>query len=379
MNKNPFTFGDYCEGDQFTDREKELYELKISLRSGQNVLLQSPRRYGKTSLIKKVIKELEKEGFLCIYTDLYKATTIERFVAILSKAYTLGISKKIKDVTRVIREYFPSIRPKIILDSDNPLEFELDFRLQKRGYEEILEELYKIPHKIAKQKSKNVVVVFDEFQEIANIDADLIERGLRTEIQAHHNVSYVFVGSKRHLLAQIFTDAKRPLYNSAKMYTLGKIPKDDFCRFIIQRFRSVNIDISEDVAFALLDITDGHPYYTQLLASELYVGCILEKEVEPSNLTLAKENLIKHNSDAYTNIWEGLTIKQKNILLGLAQLHKVKPFSEEFIQRFELGSPSSIQSAISGLDKKEFIERNGEGFYTISDVFFKEWLKMKMI
>lgn len=342
-------------------------------------MLQSPRRYGKTSLIKKVLEDLEKEGLVCIYADLYKATTIERLVSILSKAYTLGITRRIKDITKIIRQYLPSLRPKIILDSDRPLEFDLDFRLERRGYEKVLEELYKIPHKIATQKSKNVAVVFDEFQEIANIDSDLIERGLRTEIQAHHNVSYVFVGSKRHLLGEIFTDQRRPLYNSAMIYTLEKISKDDFSRFLIERFKSVNIEISEDAALALLEITGGHPYYTQVLASELYVGCLEEERIKISELKTAQENLVRHNSDAYTNIWEGLSIKQKNILLGLAEVDRVKPFAEGFRQRFDLGSPSSIQAAIAGLDKKEIIEKNGEGFYTISDIFFKQWLRIKMV
>jgi hypothetical protein len=379
MNKNPFIFGDYCEGEQFADRQREQQELKVLLRSGQNVLLQSPRRYGKTSLIKKILKDLEKEGVICIYADLYKATTIERLVSILSKAYTLGISRRIKDVAKTIRQYLPSIRPKIILDSERPLEFELDFGLQRRGYEEILEELYKIPQKIAMQRLKNVVVVFDEFQEIANVDSDLIERGLRTEIQAHHNVSYVFVGSKRHLLAQIFTHKGRPLYNSAKIYTLGKIPKEDFCQFIIERFASANMKISRRDALSLLEITDGHPYYTQLLASELYLCSLGEEKVKGTHLKSAQENLIRHNSDAYTNIWEGLTIKQKNVLIGLAESERIRPFAEEFRERFSLGSPSSIQSAIAGLDKKEIIERNGEGFYTISDIFFKEWIRTKMV
>lgn len=379
MDKNPFIFGDYCQGEQFTDRQIEQQELKVFLSSGQNVLLQSQRRYGKTSLIKKVLEDLEKEGIICIYADLYKATTIERLVSILSKAYTRGIARRIKDVAQTIRQYIPALRPKIILDSENPLEFDLDFRLQRKGYEEVLEELYKIPQTIARQKSKNVVVVFDEFQEIANIDSDLIERGLRTEIQSHHNVSYVFVGSKRHLLGQIFTDQNRPLYNSARMYTLGKIPKEDFCRFLVERFSSAKIEIPGEVALSLLEITDGHPYYTQVFASELYVLSLEEKKIEMSDLTIARDNLIRHNSDAYTNIWEALSIKQRNILLGMADSEKVKLFAEEFGQRFNLGSPSSIQSAVASLDNKELIERNGEGFYTISDIFFKEWLRTKMM
>jgi len=107
-----------------------------------------------------------------------------------------------------------------------------------------------------------------------------------------------------------------------------------------------------------------------------YYFIVTGKVLIPQALNQPRKNLIRHNSDAYTNLLEELTIKQKNILLDLAELERVKPFSEEFRQRFDLGNPSSIQSAIIGLDKKEIIERNGEGFYTISDIFFKQWLKM---
>ena len=377
--KNPFIFGDVVKGEYFTDREDEIKELGSDLSSGQNILIFSPRRYGKTSLILKVLDNLKKEEIIPIYVDLFRITSIHTFVKIYTAAITKATSTKLDEAIQFLKTNFPSIIPKIVISANEPTEFEFDFEAAKKDMDKVLDDLYDLPQKIAIKRKKQIVIVFDEFQEIAALNLP-IERSLRAKIQHHDKVAYCFMGSKRHLLDEMFLDKNKPLYRIAKPVPLGKIPEEKFKSFIHSRFKSANIAIKEDLIDQILKITACHPYYTQQFCHEIFNVCFSKKDIStitPHDIELAEDKCISAQSYAYSTIWDGLAGKQKDLILALSLNPKANVYSHEFLSEHDLGASATVQTAIKALEKKGLLDRQNGG-YSISDVFFVEWLKKKI-
>ncbi|MDI6794989.1 MAG: ATP-binding protein [bacterium] len=282
LSVNPFKFGKVVTGEYFTDREEEIKTLSLDLKSGQNVILYSPRRYGKTSLILKLINDLKKEDYLCIYVDLFPVSSKRDFAQRLASAITKDTSKRIEDVIQKLKEHLPKITPKIVLKGEGNMEFDVEFEERALDIDRLLANLYDLPQNIAQKRKKKVVVVFDEFQQIGQIDGEEIEKELRSKIQHHNDVAYVFMGSKHHLIERIFNDKTRSFYNIGKRFTLRKIPKDKFAAFIKERLKKTGVGIKPTLIEKVLKITQDHPYYTQMLMHEVwnesYPGMIITEE-----------------------------------------------------------------------------------------------------
>lgn len=377
--KNPFIFGDVVKGEYFTNREGEIKELTSDLLSGQNILLFSPRRYGKTSLILKVLDNLKKEDLTPIYVDLFRITSVHTFVKIYTTAITKATATKLDQAVQFLKINFPTIIPKVVVKTNQPTEFEIDFESAKKDIDKVLDDLYDLPQKIATKRKKQIVVVFDEFQEITTLNLP-IERSLRAKIQHHDKVAYCFMGSKRHLLDGLFLDKNKPLYRIAKSVPLNKIPAEKFKTFVLSRFKSVGMVIKEGLIEQILKITACHPYYTQQLCHEIFNICFSKKEVSTitlNDIELAKDKCISAQSYAYSTIWDGLAGKQKDLILALSLNPEANIYSQEFLTEHELGAPATVQTAVKALEKKGLLERQN-GSYSISDIFFVEWIRRKI-
>jgi len=376
--ENPFLFGNVVKGDYFTNREDELKTLTLDLSSGQNVLLFSPRRYGKTSLIIRVLDELKAKGLICVYVDFFRAASLQALGKIYADALTRAAASKIEEAIQFVHSHFPTIIPRITVKGQDSPDFELDFDVPRQDMDKWLDEIYDMPQRIAERKKKRLVVVLDEFQEAANLgEAGTVERSLRAKIQHHDQVSYVFMGSKRHLLDELFADKNKPLYRIAKSMPLGKIAKEKLASFIRSRFHSVKMDIDPACIDRILEISGCHSYYTQQLCHEAYNMTVPQKQVTEENILKALKQCIAAQSYAYTTLWDGLAGKQRELVVALSKLPGSNVYSKEFIDRFNLGSTSSIQTAIDALEKKGIIDRENGGF-VLSDIFFIQWVKKKI-
>ena len=377
--KNPFIFGDVVKGEYFTNREEEIKELTLDLLSGQNILVFSPRRYGKTSLILKVLNNLKKEDVIPVYVDLFRITSVHTFVKIYTAAITKATATKLEEAVQFLKTNFPTIVPKVVVKTSEPAEFEFDFEAAKEDMDKVLDDLYDLPQKIAAKRKRQLIVVFDEFQEIAALNLP-IERSLRAKIQHHDKVAYCFMGSKRHLLDGLFLDKNKPLYRIAKSVPLGKIPAEKFKTFIHSRFKSVDMDIEGGLIEQVLKLTACHPYYTQQLCHEIFNVSFSKKAVSTitlKDIELAKDKCILAQSYAYSTIWDGLAGKQKDLILALTLNPEANIYSQEFLTKHELGAAATVQTAVKALEKKGLLDRQN-GSYSISDIFFMEWIKRKI-
>jgi hypothetical protein len=375
--ENPFVYGKVVRGKYFADREAEIDELKNDIASSQNVIVFSPRRYGKTSLILEVLDRVKDEGLLTCYIDLFKVTSQETFIAAYAREVARLQGGRIQTMLKKIRDLLPRLVPKVVMKGekvDLEVEFEFDPRADKGP---LFDDLFEAVATMSLQMGKRAVVVFDEFQEITGWDVKgQIERQMRTHFQMHESVSYIFMGSKRHLMQELFRNKNRPFYRFGKHFPLGKIPKDEFAEFIQRHFEETGYQTDPDAIREILHVADDHPYYTQLLCHILWDRKRLEKVIAKEDIYLAVQEVFMREAHAFHDIWDMLPLKSRQLLVALAKEEnpQVQLFSSNFLQKHNLGSASSVQRAIARLLEEEVLEKT-DGGYQFTDIFFKRWLR----
>src|SRR5688572_15078316 len=259
--ENPFRYGHVATGDYFTNRSAELAALESDIRSGQNVVIISPRRYGKTSLVFRAIERLRQEQVLVAYLDLLGTPTKDRLADQLADAIYGGLIRPFDRTVQCAVDLFRRlpIRPKVTINQDSTPSFEFVGGHPGRDIDRTIEELLTLPGQIATERKRRVALVLDEFQEVLTIDHHL-PAVMRSIFQFQSEVAHVFLGSKRHLMHRVFTDENQPLYKSAKPMPLHPIARQEFVAFIRDRFAATGQRITEDAMNHILDITQSHPH-----------------------------------------------------------------------------------------------------------------------
>ena len=357
--KNPFKFGSVVDEPYFIDRQAEIRRIKSILSSENHLIIISPRRFGKTSLILKVIKEIKRPDVLL---DLQIITNTEDFASqLLKRVHRLFPFEKIKQLIKNFR-----IIPNIIF---NPMNNEVDISFQSGVSSSILvDDVLNLIEKVSNPKNK-IIVVFDEFQEIKNIDKTL-DRQLRSTIQHHKNINYVFLGSQESLMRDIFEQKKSPFYHFGTLLTLEKIPVQDFKKYLDNGFESV-IANNEEIVQGILEITKSHPYYTQQLAFNIWELLRNDKNlVNPINA--ACEEIIRHHDMDYERLWHTINRTDMKILIGMAS-SEISPLSSEFSKKYFNGATSTIFSSLKRLAQKGLVIKTVSG-YEIDDPLFRKWL-----
>ena len=234
--RNPFTYGDLVSDEQFTDRADELGQLKADLRNGQNVAVIAPRRYGKSSLVKAVLSDLLAEGILVVEVDLMTTPTKERFAAKLAKSIHDDVASVVFKAKERLR-IFTSLRvsPSMTVDTDGSVSFSFAASRSPADIDETIERLLELPAEIAGDENRQIVVSFDEFQEVTDIDPHLPAL-MRAVFQKQQNVAHVYAGSKRDMMRRLFNDENEPFYRSAKTMEIGPIPTPLFGKFVKSQF-----------------------------------------------------------------------------------------------------------------------------------------------
>lgn len=372
--RNPFRYGGVVSEDAFCNREKELKDLLRAMDNAEKFFVHSERRLGKTSLIKLALKRLPKKEYLGVYVDLWPTDSALSFATATAKAITEALGSTADKALEVAKKFFGRLTPSATLDNEGKLQ--VSFGLQKMddpGPE--LEEVLGVPARIAAQGKKKVVVVFDEFQQVLEYGSDLTERRLRSVIQMHEQVAYIFLGSRKHLIQKMFLDKSRPLYRAGGHYPLGPIAEAHWQPFIHERFFKANKQIAAAHIHSICHLTEGNPFYTQHLCHVLWELCEVNAQVTEALLESAIQVLLERESYTYTTLWESFTINQRRFLSGLADAPSdVKPFSADFIQRYRLGTASNAQRAAKTLLERDVIDRD-DGSFVLSDRFFRIWIQ----
>ena len=376
--KNPFQYGGVVGGAAFCNRKRELDDLVRAMENSEKLFVYSERRLGKTSLIRSALNALAKDRYVTAYIDLWPTDGETSFITTTARAMAESMSGTVDQLLDTAKGLFSRLVPSVTTDHEGrpKVTFGLSPESQ-RGPE--MEEVLAAPAKIASRGKRKVVIVFDEVQQILEYENDLAERRLRSIIQKHEAVSYIFLGSRKHLIQKMFLDRSRPLYRAAGHYPLGPIEAKHWLPFIRRKFRDAQKGITDDVILEVCGLTEGHPFYTQHLCHALWELCEQGAGISADSVNTALKVLLDRESYAYTALWDSFALNQRRLIKGLALEPKgVKLFSASFVRQYGLGSASNGQRAVEGLLKRDLIDRDN-GSFVIADRFFRIWIQRTQI
>ena len=329
---NPFVIYGYKGAEYFCDRQKETETIMRALHNERNVALISPRRIGKTGLIHHAFAQITNEhpDIRCFYMDINATRNLQQFVELFAKTFSITVSNEQKEES---------------------LKHVLDY---------------------LKDSDKRIYVAIDEFQQISEYPEKNVEALLRSHIQFIPNVVFVFAGSKQHIMAEMFTSAKRPFYQSSQMLSLSPIDKKVYCEFANNLMEKKCMKLSEDVFGYVYDVVDGQTWYVQHILNRLYdIGG--EIDIQLVNDTIMTS--VMEQEVAFLNYYESLTYNQSQLLLAIARDKAVESvLSQDFIHRHSLPASSSVSLALKALIEREFVYKYN-GKFIIYDRFFAIWLR----
>jgi uncharacterized protein len=372
---NPFRFGALALDESFADREDERAELVADIRNGQDVVVFAPRRCGKSSLVWSAAQALAREGILVAHVDLMTTPTKERLAAALARSIYEEIASPLERLRERALAPFRGlqVQPTVTVDpEDGSLSFSFALDRTDADIDATIERLLQLPAELGGAGKRRTALILDEFQEIVEVDPNL-PRLLRSVFQQQPEVAHVYLGSKRHVMEKIFSNANEPFWRSAKSIELGMIEASAFSPFISERFRVTGRDIDEDTVAELLRITEGHPYATQELAYFLWEQVPPGESASSDHLEDALAAVLRSEHAHFTLLWEDASTIQRLVLQALAH-DSGRPFTAAYRTRNNLPAPTNVQKSLRALEQREVVS-GSEGTYRIAEPFLAEWLK----
>lgn len=370
-----FVYGMSVSGNNFTDREKERKRIRLDFENGINVILISPRRMGKTSLIKKVMAEMDNPDIKIVYLDVYDCRSEYDFYNRFASAILRSTSTKVEQLMENVRKFLVRVSPKISFSPEPNSEYSLSLGITPKDYSP--EEILQLPETIAQEKGYRIVVCIDEFQQVGEFPDSLnVQKRLRGVWQHHQHVSYCFFGSKRHLMENIFQSKRMPFYQFGEMMHLDCIPTEYWVPFICQRFEKYGKHISEEYAKRICDTVHNHSSYVQQLAWNVMAETT--QEVDETSLQNGIEALLAQCNSLFVQQTESLTTYQLNFIRLLCKGVHSGFMSQDLSADYPLGTKSNVDRIKRALQEREIITVQKNGVY-ISDCVFQLWFSREMM
>ncbi len=362
---NPFKCGMVVTGDDFVGRESELSELAREIHSGKSIVLYSHRRMGKSSLIAE-FSRLHSRDYVFVKNDLYGKSNLDQFLSAYAAETTKAAFGSVDKIASGIRDLLKGSMIRMVFTPEGEVGFEFP---HSRPTQEDITRVIDLPERVAAKRGRKVVVVFDEFQEVAGFGGVNLIKAMRSRIQHHKSVTYIFSGSKRHLLRQIFEEKEGAFFMFAKAMQLGPIPAAEFKPFILSRFKSLGGSVQGEVVDELLRVTGGHPYYTQQIARELYF--LAPRGATSATLQEAVELALAQKQPLFSVAWDSLkSPMHRSYLAGMAREPEAERYGRQFIERYGLVSRTNVQRAEKQLELKGLAEGG-----KVIDPLFAMWLR----
>ena len=373
---NPFIFRAYKSKELFCDRQKELKELLNNSLSGADTTLIAQRRIGKTGLILRLFDEIrtEKISIVPIYADIFATRSLDDFIKTLSEAIMTSIPEK-SGIGKKFSKFIKALRPMI---TNDPLTAAPQIMLTLQSEDEKKQTLMGLLTFLDNQDEK-ILLAIDEFQQIREYPEENVEALLRTIIQKLNNVTFLYCGSKRHMMLDIFSDERNPFYRSTEFLTLQKLNRDVYSDFIEGHFKRAGIEIERETIDYILEWTRGHTYFTQRLCHTVFN--MAKGKVDLGLVKEAAAQILQSDSIVFGQYQQMLTAGQWNLLIAVAKEGSVSQITaRSFLQKYHLGNPSSVNRSVASLIEKNLIDETvveGETLYSLNDVFLSRWLEEK--
>ena len=365
---NPFLISGYHSPEFFCDREQETAKILDALSNGRNVTLIAPRRMGKTGLIRHAFYHLKEQQpeIATLYMDIFSTQSLGDFVRLFANTVLGKLDSAPQKALSRISQFIRSCRPVFTFDEITGVP-KVTIDVAPAEEENTLKEIFDY----LASSEKRCYIAIDEFQQITEYDEKGVEALLRSYIQFLPNVNFIFAGSRKHVMQEMFTSSKRPFYQSTQVVTIDAIDKEKYAQFAIEHFTKHNTELPIDIFDAIYDKYNGHTWYMQALLNRLYG---YNRNVDLELVAYATEQIIAEYSYSYADLLKSYTAGNVKLLKAIAQEGCVKEvLSGDFIAKYKLRAASSVSSSLKKLLNNELVYLTDQG-YIIYDRFMGEWL-----
>ena len=377
---NPFVYGEIVTSEAFADREQERDRLRRDLASGQKVFLISPRRYGKSSLVRDVLRGLARENVLTVEVTVAASSSYVGFLESYARAL-VAADTPMSRLRRWTSELLTGVRPEVRFDTAPTGEpgFSLAFPAVRtaRDTARLAAEVFALPARIAAERKQKLAIALDEFQALTAFDGDTAEQALRAAVQDQRAVGYVFAGSEPSLMERMISP-KRPFYKAGPVVRLQKIDPDVFGDWLEARFKASGIKAEAGLGAAIVDLAGNVPYDVQRLAHEawddLHDAGRRTATLDDLHVTLTR--LLGEQHTVFEESWQRLTLAQRAALRAIVLEDGREMLSADMRTRHRLSGASSVQAALTALVKQDVVMKDG-GSYVVTDSLYREWVARK--
>jgi hypothetical protein len=380
MAENPFVYGEIVTAAAFADREEERARLGRDLAAGQKVFLISPRRYGKSSLVRDVMRTLARQNVLTVEVTVAASSSYIGFLESYAQAL-IAADTPVSRLRRWATELLGAIRPELRLDTEptGRAKFALAFPAARsaRDAARVAAEVFALPGRIAAARKQRMAVALDEFQAIGAFDGGTVEHALRAAVQDQRQVGYVFSGSEPSLMERML-GPRRPFYKAGPVMRLEKIVAADFAAFIESRFQGTGIKPEEGLGDAIVDLAANVPYDVQRLAHETWddLKAAGRKQATVDDLHATLTRLLGEQQTVFEESWQRLTLAQRAVLRALVIEEGRELMSADVRNRHRLPGTSTVQAALAALLRQDIITRDDDRYVAV-DSLYREWVARK--
>jgi hypothetical protein len=372
---NPLVYGEVVPVVAFVDRETELDRLTRDLLAGQKIFLISPRRYGKSSLVRQALRAAEHSGALTVEVTVSSYSSYVAFLEGYARAL-LGVETRLDKARAWMREMLGSVRPEVRLEPDerggSQLALSFPSARSERDVSRLAQEVFALPGRIAEARHRRLAVALDEFQAIGSFNGGSVEHALRAAVQHQRQVGYVFSGSEPSLMERML-GRSRPFYKAGPVMRLQKIPADRFAEFIEARFRATRLRPAAGLGTAIVELAGNLPYDVQRLAHEVWDDAQGGRTVGLDDLHQTLKRLLGEHEAIFEGTWQRLTLAQRATLRAAVLEEGRELLSGDVRSRYRLGGASTVQASLSALVREDILAREG-AHYAVVDSLLREWV-----
>lgn len=371
--ENPFKYGGVVRGPHFADRKEELGELVQEMDNLSRVFLISPRRFGKTCLLFNLMERLSDLGFATAYLDLNAHPDVKSLATGLTHLTSMALESNFEKLLKVFSG-LQRLRPQVSVGQNGSIMGTVELA---HGYKEALPALLEgmqNAESLARKKGVKLVIIIDEFSDLPKYDGQTLEKALRSEIQRHDHVGYIFSGSDQSIMLAMARDKKRAFYKLGRLMTLGPIERDVYLEFIHDWFHKARYKVKKQNLEAILELGKDVPYNVQRLCHTVWELAREKGEVTSLMIEESPSIIGQQDSPHFELLWQNASQQQKMLLIALSKEPDAKPFSKDFQLTHGIGPSSSINASLESLKRKGILFKTLEGSYQFSDVFMKHWI-----
>lgn len=371
---NPlFLYGISVGGDNFTDRVRETKRLKMNFENGLNVILMSPRRMGKTSLVKRVAQEVDKDLVQVVFMDIYECRSEYEFYNKFAEAVLMQTASKMEQILANVRKFLSRVTAKVSMNPDPSMEYSISLGITPKEYSP--EEILSLPERLASHIGKHIIVCIDEFQQVGEWpDSLTAQKRMRGVWQHQTHASYCLFGSRLHMMNKLFQNKRMPFYQFGEPNYLQPIAIEDWIPFIQDKFAQKQLQIDEQFVRRICDIVGNQSSYVQQLAWNVLLNT--DQRVTEKTILMGVEDLMMQCTPLFMEQTGNLTTYQMNMLRAIIDGQHTQWSSQEVLTKYNLGTKSNVTKMKETLLERDFIINTENGLF-LSDPVLGLWLQRR--